>query len=331
MRQLMISLDKNILNPGSAAARRMIEYGEKDELFIIIPDRREKSEFLSETVYAQSSGGWSKKEQFFRLRRLGRSIIKEKNIEIISAQDPFFTGLIGWCLKKKTGKPLEIQVHGDFYSTDYYKKSGFMNWLRYHLGKFVLRRADKIRAVGGRIKASLLKMGVSENKIVVRPVPLNIEAVKNYQPHISLRAKYPGYEKIFLCLGRPDKVKNIPWLIGLFKEPVILKENYLLLIVGQGKKDRSRKLKAISCELRDNVKFEPWTGDPISYIKTADAVLFPSLSEGYGLVAMEAAAAGTPLIMSDVGVANDELKPGDKVIILPVNDKEKWVEAILKI
>jgi glycosyltransferase involved in cell wall biosynthesis len=76
---------------------------------------------------------------------------------------------------------------------------------------------------------------------------------------------------------------------------------------------------------------EKWTDDPFSYVKTADCVLFPSLSEGYGMVAMEAHAAGTPIIMTDVGVANYELPAGPKVIITPLDDRDKFIQAILQL
>jgi glycosyltransferase involved in cell wall biosynthesis len=117
-------------------------------------------------------------------------------------------------------------------------------------------------------------------------------------------------------------------LVDVF-EGVVKQKNHLLLIVGDGVE--LQKLKAKSNKLQANVKFETWTNDPISYLKTADCLLFPSRSEGYGLVAMEASAVGTPIIMNSVGVANYELKPSEKVKILPINDKEKWIKAILEI
>lgn len=127
-----------------------------------------------------------------------------------------------------------------------------------------------------------------------------------------------------------DPVKNISWLVDVFA--VVAKKNpeYLLLIVGSGSEEYNIKTRIEILGLEKNIKMESWTDDPISYLKTADCLLFASLSEGYGLVAMEAHAAGTPVIMSDVGVANYELKPGPKVVVVPV-DADKFVQAILKV
>lgn len=332
MRQLMVSLDKKILDPNSAVARRMIEYGKENELFIIIPSEEKKSFDLSDTVHVQSTGGKNKITQLFNLYWLGDSIFKKRfnNLTIeqfITVQDPFFTGLVGWCLKKRFRVKLEIQMHGDFFG-DYYKKQ----WLRLCLAEFVLKRTDVIRVAGERIKQNLTKFNkIDGRKIVVRPIAVDVEKIKNYQPKIDLRQKYPGYEKIFLVLGRLDPVKNIVWLIEVFKEVVKQKSKYLLLIVGGGTEEQSKMFNVQCSMFHKNITLEPWTTDPISYLKTADGLLFPSLSEGYGLVAMEANAAGCSVIMNDVGVANYELKSSDKVKILPINNREAWIEAILSV
>jgi len=345
----MISLDKNILNKNFAAARRMIEYGNDTPQFIVLPHDKKKSVSLSDHVHVHTTGG-NKFQQLWRLLRLSKKIIKKETMVqefrilnhrfsgaragggaasaghgdgwSITAQDPFFTGLVGWRLSRRYQLPLEIQLHGDFYSTNYYKKSGLKHLFYYHIGKFVLRRADVVRAVGERVRQSIIALGISPEKISVRPVAVDAAAIARYAPRINLHHKYPGYSKIFLALGRLDPVKNISWLIEVFKN---ISADKLLLIAGDG--SEREKLEKLACSL-PNVRLEGWTDDPCSYIKTADAILFPSLSEGYGLVPIEAAAAGTPVIMNDAGVANYELKPGPNVKIIFVADRQAWVDAI---
>ena len=313
----MISLDKKIMDENSPVAARMIEYGKTDELFILIPDNKKQALNLSDTVYVESTGG-NKIAQFFRLIKLGKKIIKANEIKAITVQDPFYLGKAGWLLKRKFKLDLEVQLHGDFFGSDYYKKE---NPLKYRLGKFIIKRADSLRAVSERIKQSLIKIGIAENKIEIKPVKFDAEYIKNYQPKINLREKYPN-KKVFLFLGRLAPVKNVDFLQEIFKLIANQRKDYLLLVVGGGD---------IKVKESENIKVENWTNDPISYLKTADCVLFPSLSEGYGLVPMEAVAAGAKVIMSDVGVANYELKPSQTVKIIPLNDKPAWIEAILNV
>ena len=169
MKKLMLSLDKKILDKNSPVAKRMIEYGKLDELFIIIPDKQKKSLDLSETVHVESTGG-GKIRQFFRLKKIGEKIIKENDIKFITVQDPSFSGNVGRWLKNKTGAILEIQLHGDFYGSDFYK-NGVKDRIGYlFFGKRNIRAADKIRVVGERVRESLIKLGIDVGKIYIQPV-----------------------------------------------------------------------------------------------------------------------------------------------------------------
>lgn len=330
----MISLDKKILDPTSAVARRMIEYGKKDELFILIPNAEAKKTIsLSNTVRVYSTGG-NKLQQYFQLKRKGLQLMRDHDIKFITVQDPSFSGHIGCWLKKKTGATLEIQIHGDFYGSDYYKKN-LKDFISYFLlARRNIRAADRVRVVGERVKKSILALGIDESKIITRSIPLwqgDEERAeihkKDYQEDFS-----GDYEKYFLFVGRLEKVKNLEWLIDIFSE-VVQKhgKNYRLLIVGDGSQKEYLQNLVSRQNLEKNVKFKEWMDIPSEYYERADCLLQPSVSESYSMVVMEAVAAGCPVIMNDVGVANYEVQPSEKVKILPINDREKWIQAILSI
>lgn len=327
MKMLMISLDKKILDKDSRVAERMIGYGKKDELFIIIPHTEKKTTKLSETVHVQTTGG-NKIQQYFRLKKLGKQIIEKEKIELITTQDPFFTGLVGVWLKKKAGVKLEVQLHGDFFGSDYYKKQ---NRLRYFLGKSIIKKADKLRVVGERAKKGLLDFSIPEEKIEVRPVKINTEFIKNYETRLNLKKGYSDYSKIFLVLGRLESVKNISWIIDLFAEIIKDRPSYLLLIVGEGSELENLKSKVKNLKLEGNIKFESWTNEPIAYLKGVDCLLFPSLSEGYGMVVIEAYVAGCPVIMNDVGVADYEIEPCEMVKVISTKERNKWIQSIKEV
>jgi len=132
-------------------------------------------------------------------------------------------------------------------------------------------------------------------------------------------------------LGRLERIKNIGWLINVFAQTVKDCPDMMLIIVGRGSQKKVLQNIVARFELNDKIKFEDWVDDPSDYLSTADAVLFPSLSEGYGLVPIEAHSLGTPVIMTDVGVANYELKPAKDVRIVPLNHGEAFASEILKI
>jgi glycosyltransferase involved in cell wall biosynthesis len=60
----------------------------------------------------------------------------------------------------------------------------------------------------------------------------------------------------------------------------------------------------------DRVHFLPATDQPHEYYHAADLMLFPGHAEGFGLVAVEAAACGLPVLMTRVGVAERLIEDG---------------------
>jgi glycosyltransferase involved in cell wall biosynthesis len=58
----------------------------------------------------------------------------------------------------------------------------------------------------------------------------------------------------------------------------------------------------------------------------AHGLLFPSLAEGFGLPAVEAAARGVPVICSDLPVFREVM--GDHATFLDPRDPEAWAGAV---
>jgi glycosyltransferase involved in cell wall biosynthesis len=95
----------------------------------------------------------------------------------------------------------------------------------------------------------------------------------------------------------------------------------LLVISGDGPEKKN-------LELRQNVVIEPSVNFEtlISYYKAADLFLLTSNYEGYGRTVIEAAAAGLPVVMTDVGLA----PPAGGGKVTPVGDKEVLIRTILE-
>ncbi|MEK9183771.1 MAG: glycosyltransferase family 4 protein [Patescibacteria group bacterium] len=332
MKVLMLSVDGKIFEENSAVRQRMAEYSSLvDELHIVVFTRRNFqfpiSNFqtsaklqIAKNVFAYPTNTKFKPLYFFDAYKICKSIIENLKLKIenciITTQDPFETGLVGYWLKKKFKIPLQIQIHTDFLSPYFWRES-LKNKLRVLLAKRLIKKADCLRVVSERIKESLeSRIKNKESRITVLPIFVDVEKIRNAPVRNDLHKKYPNHDFIILMASRLTKEKNIDLAIGAFARIKNQGSGImapLLLIVGNGPERENLESRIKNYELGDSIRIESWTDDLISYYKTADLFLSTSNYEGYGMGVVEAATAGLPVIMTDVGVAIGKTVPvGDR-------------------
>jgi len=334
MRVLMLSTDEDIFKKGSAVRARMVEYGKSvEELHIVVYTKgpttnNQQPTTISERVFVYPTNTRFKPLYFFDAYKISKSLVVGRKLSVITTQDPFETGLVGYFLKRKFQLSLQIQAHTDFLSPYFWRES-LKNKIRVLLGKWLIKRADSIRVVSQRIKDSLKSIVNGQmSKVVVRPIPIDIEKIKSAPINTELHKKYPNHDFIILMASRLTKEKNIGLAIEVMRDIVKKHPKTLLLIVGDGPKRSKLELGIMNYELGSNVKIELWTNDLVSYYKTADLFLLTSNYEGYGRTIVEAAAAGLPSVMTDVGLAGNFLVHNKNGLVVGVGDKDGLVEAI---
>ena len=138
MKILMLSTDLKIFESGSESEKRIKDYGSLvEELHVIVKAASDSSTSLGAgkqqaasiigNVFLYPTNDRHKFLYFFNAYRIGKSIIRNWKLEIrncvITAQDPFETGLVGYWLKRKYKPPLQLQVHTDFLSPYFLRKS----------------------------------------------------------------------------------------------------------------------------------------------------------------------------------------------------------------
>ena len=330
MKILSISLDKKVLDKNSENFQRQKEYaGLVGEYYVIVFGS--KKEIQENNLFVYGSGGRNKITKFLEAYKVGKKILKNKNLKdwVITTQDPFESALIGWRLSKKFKVGLNVQEHGDYFSEKYWRNESLLNFLRYYLGKFLIKRADSIRVVSQRIKNTLSKMGIDENKIIVVPVYTGIKTGSN-SVDIELQKKYKD-KFVFLTLARLVKQKNLPLLIKVFKDVAKKNNQTILLIVGRGPEKKKLVSLVKKLRLEDKIFFIDWTDDIYSYYDLADVYVLPSNYEGWGRVIIEAASQALPIIMTDVGCAGEVVKGGKSGIVAPINKEEELKRAMLRL
>ncbi|HOZ56463.1 MAG TPA: glycosyltransferase family 4 protein [bacterium] len=317
MKILSLGLEQLVLDKDSSVAQRIASYGLLvDEYTIIVPHSKNKSVDLSNKVRAFGVGGNAKFLQLFNIYKFASNFLRNNKYDLITVQDQYYLALLSWLLAKKYRLALEIQVHG------IEKYGGLRKIIAHH----VLPKADIIRTVSNRLKNRLQDVfNVDKSKIIVVPIYTGeIQATNNK----DYKLKNPA---ILLTISRLVPIKNIE--LQLRALAVLKKENFYteLWIVGDGPEEKKLKELSQNLKVEKYVKFWGWHEKLENFYQQADCFLLTSNFEGWGMVIIEAAHHGLPIIMTDVGCAGEVIKNKESGIVIPIGDLGKLVEALREV
>jgi len=330
MKALFISNDPLIFDAASAVRARMRAYAEAiglpaqaGELHIISAANQGAKEERDGNLFLHPI----RAPKLFRVRALAKrahALILEKNIEIVSAQDPFEHGLAALKAVRGTNAGLHIQVHTDFLSP-WFVKSGnwrsprvrmpILNRWRRRIADRVLPAASGIRTVSERVKASLVRRygeGIPEPSVI--PVAVD--------PAVPEPARLPArhFKFALIAIGRLEPEKRIEDILAALK---LIEERYPMIglfIVGSGSERARLERMARSLGLEDKVIFLGNRPDARALMANAQAFIQASAYEGYGRTLIEAALAKIPIITTDVGIVGEVFKGYEDVLSAPVAD-----------
>ena len=305
IRVLQISADRSkrgILESGSAAFLRQEAYarrfGNLDIIaFSLTSDTAEEIE--TGPLHIIPTNSQSKWFYGWNALQIARTLPRP---DVVSAQDPFETGLTAWLLARRLRVPLHIQIHTDFLSPAYAKHS-VVNRIRVRVARFVLSRASGIRVVSDRIMDSLKAKSYRLKAIpVVLPIFADIERLRRLTAPTALQARFDRFQWCVLVVSRLEPEKNVALAIEAFVRSA--PQEACIIIVGDGSELASLQKMARSRGIGERVFFEV-NVEAAPYYALADLLLVTSAYEGYGLVIVEALGLGVPVLSTDVGAARE--------------------------
>lgn len=257
-----------------------------------------------------------------------RVLWREPQLDVIHAHALGRLGAAGRAVARERGLPFVLSVHGGAYDLPTAVRDGLsrsaaggwdwgkpLGWLL--RARYLFDESDAILTVNER-EAALIRERHPGRLVVVQPhgVPAARFAADQ---RAAAREAFPivGNRPMLLVLGRIDAVKNQEWLIAQAAELRRRHPQILLVFVGACmNREYGDALRARVTQegLAANVC---WAGnlppgDPrlIGLLQEARAVVLPSVSETFGIVILEAWAAGTPVISSRTSGATALVEEG---------------------
>jgi glycosyltransferase involved in cell wall biosynthesis len=304
MRVLQIGSDRSkrgILFSDSAGFKRQEsyakEFGELDIIgFSLCSDGAKGTNVGALHVHPTDSR--SRMRYAFDALRIARTLARP---DVVSVQDPFEVGLLGLLIARRLHVPLHVQVHTDFLSP-YYAQHSFVNRVRVAIAGFVLRRATRVRVVSERVKSEIVARYGLKTHIGVLPIFVDVDRFRSSRPGLDIVARFKDFKTRVLIVSRLEPEKNIALAIEAFARSA--PQSACLIVVGGGSERAALEDAARISGVSDRTFFEG-EKDATPYYAIADLVLVPSKYEGYGMVIIEALAAGKPVLSTDVGVARE--------------------------
>ena len=236
------------------------------------------------------------------------SMLKKENChyDVVCVHD-WLSSIAGTMVKNQTKVPVAFHVH----STEWGRSGGQGSEVVSHLEGATAQKVDKIVTVSHAMQEDLMKHGWPNSKISVvwngvdpqRYDPKNCE----HEDVEAIRSKYgiKPEEKMVLFLGRLTWVKGVTNLVQAM--PTILEDypNTKLVILGKGEQqydilETANRL-GINSHIACQFEFVP-ENERILHYAAADACVFPSTYEPFGIVSLEAMSMAKPIVVGAQGV-----------------------------
>lgn len=157
--------------------------------------------------------------------------------------------------------------------------------------RFIYKWTKKVVCDSMAVKKYLITIReINEDKgtVIYNPVAINTKIKKVKNDFFTI-----------VSVGRLEKVKNQQALVKVFSK--LTNKKSRLILVGEGSERKNLENLIESLNLKEIVQITGFVSNPEIYLAQADLFVLPSLSEGFGIAAVEAMLLHIPCLCSNVG------------------------------
>lgn len=256
-----------------------------------------------------------------RYARLAVALTRKQDFDVIHAHD-WLTYPAGLALKAVSRRPLVIHVH----STEFDRSGNNVNQKVYEIERAGMHGADRVIAVSQLTKSICVRRyGVSPGKIDV--VYNGIE--RDIQQPVA--SAIESTDRIVLFLGRITMQKGPEYFIAAAKRVLEKLPDVKFVLAGSG--DMALRMIELAANMGIGHKVL-FTGflrgkDVDKVYRMADCYVMPSVSEPFGLAALEAINHNVPVILSKTSGASEVLQHVLKVDFWDIDEMANKIVAVL--
>ena len=229
-------------------------------------------------------------------------LLKQQRFDFIHCHSP-----IGGMIGRLAGHASRTKVMYTAHGFHFFKGAPRRYWMFiYPIEKYCSKYTDMLLTINQEDYHRALEKFHAKRTEYIPGVGIDVAKLQNVSVDVKEKRKELGIpEDAFLVLsvGEVNDNKNHETVIRAFAKAVI--PNSFYLICGKGAKTEELKELCKKLGVEEQVKFLGFRSDAKQICNCADVFAFPSKREGLGLSALEAMAAGRPLLTSNVHGIND--------------------------
>lgn len=259
-----------------------------------------------------------------------KEIMEENNYDIIHCHTPVaaaLTRLVAKKTRKKNGTIVLYTTHG----FHFYKGSSPLSKVYYLAEKALIKYTDGIITINSEDYEFAKKFceGLKCEAFYIHGTGVDIEKIVNTtvdKNKLKNSFGIPENATVLLSVSEINQNKNLKTTLKAFSQ--IKESNVYYLICGNGVLSDECKNLAKELNISDRVIFAGYRYDIYDVVHIADIFLFPSYREGLGVSAIEAMAAGVPVIASDIRGVREYAVNMQNSILLNPDDVAGFSKAI---
>ncbi len=250
-----------------------------------------------------------------------------KGVDIIHTHD-WLAAYAGRAIKHSFRLPLVATIH----ATEYGRNNGLHNdnqryisdvewWLTFEAWKVIVCSLFMEHELRGFFQ-------LPGDKITVVPNGVNVE---DFSP--ALRAPKPVDEKYVFFIGRLVREKGVQVLLEAAPKILTRFPEARFIIAGTGPYEEHLRARTRALGLEHRVYFAGYIDDLTRnrLYQQSSVAVFPSLYEPFGIVALEAMAAKTPVVVTDTGGLSEIVEHGSDGLKCYVDSPDSLADNIIAV
>jgi len=265
---------------------------------------------------------------------LVKSVVVGRDVDLVHAGDAVMAS-VGWILGKLLNAPVVVTVHGLDITLPFKPYQWFIPRLLRDLDHVVCVSNSTLKACERR-RIPPEKCTVIHNGVSVPAVTASQESARRQLSQILQRDIHG--ERVLLTVGRLVRRKGVHWFTERVLPRVLAADpDVRYVVVGSGPMASDIRSVASHPSVSGKVHLLGRVSDhDLDHLyAAADLFIMPNLPvpgdmEGFGLVALEAAAHGLPVLAADLEGIRDAVIPEQTGWLLEPGEIDSWVSRVLE-